>query len=117
MRGQLVESPALTLEDLFAVRRSLPLISDRELADLGPAITRRHMDEIHQCVFCGEQARAAVAAGASDLLGPARWLDLCPAHNQALRIMLDELGRLAFNTEELDAEIIHRYEQWLTFSG
>lgn len=107
----------LTLEDTFAVRESLPLASDRDLADVARAIDRRRLDEVHPCAFCGEQARSPVVAGASGLLGPARWLDLCPACNRELRIMLDELGRLAFDTAELDAEIARRYEQWAASSG
>jgi hypothetical protein len=102
----------LALEDTFAIRPSLPLAGDRDLADLARAIDRRRLDEIHPCAFCGERARAPVVAGASDLLGPARWLDLCPACNRELRIMLDELGRFALDAQELDAQIIRRYGEW-----
>jgi hypothetical protein len=97
----------MTLEDLFAVRSTrLPRVSNHDLADVGRAIDRRHMDEIHPCVFCGEQARAPLVANASDLFGRAGWLDLCPACNLALR-------ELFLSDPFLDdAEIIRRYEEW-----
>lgn len=102
----------MTLEDLFPLYGHLPRITDADLADLARAIDRRRLDEVHACAFCGEQARAPLAAGASDLVGPAQWLDLCPACHRDVRIMLDELGNLAFDTQELDAEIMRRYEEW-----
>lgn len=102
----------MTLEDLFPLYGHLPRITDADVADLARAIDRRRLDEVHPCVFCGELARAHLAASASVLVGPAQWLDLCPACNRDVRIMLDELGRFAFDTEDLDAEIIRRYEEW-----
>lgn len=102
----------MTLEDLFPLYGQLPRITDADLADLGHAIDRRRLDEVHACVFCGEQARAPLAASASDLVGPAQWLDLCPAHHRDVRIVMDELWNLAFDVQELDAEIMRRYEEW-----
>jgi hypothetical protein len=102
----------MTLEDTFAVRPHLPLMTDRDLAGVARAIDRRRLYEFHLCAFCGARARAPLAAGASELLGPARWFDLCPDCNREIRIMLDELGRFALDTTELDAEIALRYEEW-----
>ncbi len=104
----------MTLEDLFPLYGHLPRITDADVVALARAIDRRRLDEVHDCVFCGERARVALAAGASDLFGPAQWLDLCPPCDRELRIMLDELGRFAFDSQDLDAEIIRRYEEWMT---
>jgi hypothetical protein len=82
-------------------------VTDRELHEFTPDWT------LHPCAFCGEQGRAPLMWRASALTGPARWLDLCPADNRDLRIMLDELARFAFDGAELDSEIARRYEEWL----
>jgi hypothetical protein len=96
----------LVLEDLFTVIFGLPRLTAADLASKGAAIDRRGLDEIRACVFCGEQARAPVICGPSDLIGPAAWLDLCSAHNRALR-------ELFLNNPFLDdPEIIRRYEEW-----
>jgi hypothetical protein len=97
----------VTLEDLFAVRAGdLPRLTERELADVCAAIDRRLLDEIHACAFCGGRARVALMANASDLFGPAAWLDLCAAHDQAVRELLTADPFLD------DPGIICRYEAW-----
>lgn len=106
---------ALALEDLFSLYGKLPRVAGADLADglaLARAIDRRRLDEVHACAFCDGRARAAVVLGASDLAGPAQWLDLCLACHRELRAVLDELERCAFDVQELDAEIIRRYEEW-----
>jgi hypothetical protein len=94
------------LEDLFTVISGLPRLTAGDLANKRDAINRRSLDEIRACVFCGQQARAPVICGPSDLIGPAVWLDLCSAHHKALReLFLD-------NPFLDDPEIIRRYEEW-----
>jgi hypothetical protein len=103
--------PPLMLEDLFPLihRGTLPCLAARDLADTAAAIERRRLDEVHGCALCGERACSAFAFGPSDLIGSARWLDLCPPHSHALRLMA---GRLSCDLVT-DDEIIRRYEAWL----
>jgi transposase len=78
----------------------------------GAPIDRRRLDQDHSCAFCGEQARAALARHDSPLLGPARWLDLCPECDREVRAMAGRLRDLTRTTAELDAEIARRHAAW-----
>ncbi|HEY2090141.1 MAG TPA: hypothetical protein VGH54_29485 [Mycobacterium sp.] len=99
--------PVLELEDLFPLWGTLPRLTEAEKADVGGAVSRRRLDEVHQCVFCGERARTAVSAGPSDIIGPPCWLDLCHAHFGAVR---DIWIRDPFLRDDV---IVDRYSAWL----
>lgn len=96
----------LQLENLFPLFGSLPLLTERDLADPGSAINRRRLDEVHSCVFCGDRALVAIVAGPSDMIGRPQWLDLCAEHGRELRLAVDADPFLG------DAEIVRRYSRW-----
>ena len=59
---------------LHLLKAEPTLLPPGPVTELGRAIERRRMDEIHNCLHCGRRAQCAFVAHTE--LGN-RWLDLC----------------------------------------
>jgi len=95
------------LERLWSVMNDLPCVPPLVLAADARrcrAMDHRARDERHDCALCPELARAALIAGPSDLIGAARWLDVCWACYGQLKVI--GIGGLT------DAELLIMYEEW-----
>jgi len=98
------------LERFWAVMESLPFVPRLVLADDARrcrAMDYRAHDERHACALCAPRyvrAEAAVIAGPSDLIGAARWLDVCWACYGQIRA----IGGYGLN----DAELLVMFEDW-----
>lgn len=84
------------LDPLLIIVRRLELVSPADQADapvLLESMSRRSLEERHDCVLCpgmgrfAKRARFVLVIGPDPFIGPARWLDLCPPCFAAVQVM------------------------------
>lgn len=81
----------ITADLLASLRAAGAILPAAPTDDQHAAFERRRLDEVHDCLICGQRAETEFIAHTED--GP-RWLDLCwPHYEDVVMLVRDERER------------------------